>query len=263
MSEFNKKIGRNIKTLRKEQKISQQRLADLLGVLRSTVSQMENGSRAVSVEELKKISQIFNLSLENMLDLSQMPKVRLSEENIQSKTPDETRINVPQRNLRKFKEILLYILNKVGARPHIGETVMYKLLYFMDFDFYEKYEEQMIGATYIKNHHGPTPKEFKVIVDDMVKKKEMDKIKSKYFDYPQTKYLPLREPDLKILRANEIEVINDVLHRLADKNASQISEYSHNDVPWMTTEDGQKIEYESVFYRAAPYSVRKSNEDIQ
>ncbi len=263
MSEFNKKIGRNIKTLRKEQKISQQRLADLLGVLRSTVSQMENGSRAVSVEELKKISQIFNLSLENMLDLSQMPKVSLSEQKIKSKTPADIRINVPQRNLRKFKEILLYILNKVGARPHIGETVMYKLLYFMDFDFYEKYEEQMIGATYIKNHHGPTPKEFKVIVDDMVKKKEVDKIKSKYFDYPQTKYLPLREPDLKILRANEIEVINDVLHRLADKNASQISEYSHNDVPWMTTEDGQKIEYESVFYRTAPYSVRKSDEDIQ
>ena len=39
-------------------------------------------------------------------------------------------------------------------------------------------------------------------------------------------------------------------------NASQISAYSHNDVPWMTTKDGEAIEYESVFYRTPPYSVR-------
>ena len=39
-------------------------------------------------------------------------------------------------------------------------------------------------------------------------------------------------------------------------NAAQISDYSHNDIPWATTEDGKKIEYESVFYRTPPYSVR-------
>jgi hypothetical protein len=44
-------------------------------------------------------------------------------------------------------------------------------------------------------------------------------------------------------------------------NASQISEYSHNDVPWMTTEEGDVIDYESVFYRTTPYSVREYNEE--
>ena len=44
-------------------------------------------------------------------------------------------------------------------------------------------------------------------------------------------------------------------------NASQISEYSHNDVPWMTTEEGQVIDYESEFYRTAPYSVREYSEE--
>jgi len=39
-------------------------------------------------------------------------------------------------------------------------------------------------------------------------------------------------------------------------NASQISNYSHNDVPWLTAEDQSIIEYESVFYRAGAYSVR-------
>jgi len=54
------------------------------------------------------------------------------------------------------------------------------------------------------------------------------------------------------LKANEIEVIDDVLNRLSEMNASQISAYSHNDIPWMTTEDGDAIEYESVFIARRP-----------
>ncbi|GAH70620.1 unnamed protein product, partial [marine sediment metagenome] len=78
---------------------------------------------------------------------------------------------------------------------------------------------------------------------------------------PQRKYLPLREPDLSILNARELRMIDSVLERLSDKNATEISEYSHNDVPWLTTEDGKVIEYESVFYRTPAYSVRAYDEE--
>ena len=60
-------------------------------------------------------------------------------------------------------------------------TVLYKLLYFIDFDYYEKFEEQLVGATYIKNHFGPTPVEFKKIVESMESKGELETVKSKYF----------------------------------------------------------------------------------
>ena len=75
---------------------------------------------------------------------------------------------------------------------------------------------------------------------------------NKYFNYPQTKYLPLRRPDLSRLGAAEITVIDRVLDRLSDMTAAQISEYSHHDVPWLSTEDGAVIPYEAVFYRTAP-----------
>jgi uncharacterized phage-associated protein len=90
----------------------------------------------------------------------------------------------------------------------------------------------------------------------MIKDGEIEKVKSEYFKLQQTKYLPRRKPDLTKLQANEIEVIDDILNRLSEMNASQISAYSHNDVPWMTTKDGDAIDYESVFYRTPPYSVR-------
>lgn len=249
-------IGEKIKGLRTSEELSQQKLAELLGISRPALSQVENGKRKVSAEELDRLAKIFNISMNSLLNREREPEVILKEKAGKKKQQPSIRINVPQENLEKFKEVLLYILNKVGSKPNIGETVIYKLLYFIDFDFYEKYEEQLIGATYIKNHHGPTPVEFKKIIGKM-QDRELTRIESQYFDYPQTKYLPLRSPDLTKLKANEVEIIDSVLNRLSDMNASQVSEYSHNDVPWLTTEDGEIIEYESVFYRTTPYSVRE------
>lgn len=260
---FCKEISQRVKKLREHKRISQQELAKLLKVSRPTISQIESGERKISAVELVKLAEIFNISVEGLLDFKKEPKVILEESKERKSVKEQIRINVPQKNLEKFREVLLYILNKIGSKPNIGETVIYKLLYFIDFDFYEKYEEQLIGATYIKNNYGPTPLEFTEIVNKMIEDKEIEKIKSEYFTYPQVKYLPLRRPDLSKLKANEIEVINQVLDRLSDMNAVQISEYSHNDVPWLVAEDKEYIEYESVFYRKTPYSVREySSEDV-
>lgn len=46
-------------------------------------------------------------------------------------------------------------------------------------------------------------------------------------------------------------------------NASTISEYSHQDVPWIVTPERHRIDYESVFYRTPAYSVREYTEDDQ
>ena len=262
MYDFYITFGKRIKELREQSGISQQRLAEFLNIPRPAISQIESGERKISAEELKKLSDIFCIPLDSLLNLEKAPEIILEEAKKRERIKPQVRISVPQKNLAKFKEVLLYILNKVGSKPNIGETVIYKLLYFIDFDFYEKYEEQLIGATYMKNKYGPTPVEFKKIVDKMSKDKEIEKVKSCFFAYPQTKYLPLRKPDLSKLKANEIKVIDDVLNKLSDMNAAQISDYSHNDVPWLTTENGKVIEYESVFYRTHPYSLREYGEDF-
>lgn len=262
-NETHLKLGKKIKAFRERVGFNQQALAQSLGVLRPTISQIERGERKVNADELMKLAKVLNISIENLLGVENEPEVFLQEDREKKEMKAEIRINVPQKNLKKFKEVLLYILNKVGSKPNIGETVIYKLLYFIDFDYYEKFEEQLIGATYIKNSYGPTPVEFKKIVDKMIDDKEIIKVSSHYFKFPQTKYLPLRKPVLTALKASEIGLVDDVLCRLSDMNASQISEYSHNDIPWITTMDGKVIEYESVFYRTPPYSVREYNEGIQ
>jgi transcriptional regulator with XRE-family HTH domain len=255
------KIGHRIKELRERAGMSQDTLARSMKLPRPAISQIESGARKIATDELIRFSQIFHVTVDDLLNPRKEPEVRLHEGKEEKAPKPQMRISVPQKNLRKFKEVLLYILNKVGAKENIGETVIYKILYFIDFDFYEKYEEQLIGATYIKNKYGPTPVEFVKIVDRMIKDEEVEKVKSEYFKLQQTKYLPRRKPDLTKLTATEIEVIDDVLNRLSDMNASQISAYSHGDVPWVTTNDGDAIEYESVFYRTPPYSVRAYAEE--
>lgn len=254
-----------LKKLRETKGMSQEYLANHIGVSRPTYVQIEKGERELSLSEAQKIAKLFNLTLENFLagKIDSPYKVFLEKTAKSPKLLQEIRISVPQSKVDKFKEVLLYVLEKIGARPNVGESVLYKILYFIDFDFYEKFEEQLMGATYIRNHFGPTPVEFAKVVSDMEENGEIEKVETKYYKYDQKKYLPRREPQLKLLTAQETSLIDEVIGKLGHMTATQISEYSHKDVPWMTAEEGKPIDYEAVFYRTPEYSARTYDDNLQ
>lgn len=256
-------LGKRIKALREALRISQEELSQKLEIDRTSLSLIENDKRSLKADELIAFSKSLNISIDELLNLKVSTKVVLEHDQKPKEKKSDLRISVPKKNLKKFKEVLLYILGKVGAKPNVGETVLYKLLYFIDFNYYEKYEEQLIGATYKKNHHGPTPMEFPAIINAMIEDCVIEVVKSNYFQHFQKKYLPRKEPDLSVFNANEIKVIDDVLQKLSDMNAATISEYSHQDIPWMVTPDQKKIDYESVFYRTPAYSVREYIDEVQ
>lgn len=254
-----------IRRLREERGISQEQLAKEIGVSRPTYVLIEKGERELTISEAQKLARIFGIRIEDFMDAKKSDvKVELPEEDgptTKKEEKQEMRISVPQKNMKKFKEVLLYLLQKVGAKPNVGETVLYKLLYFIDFDYYEKFEEQLMGLQYKKNHHGPTPLGFAEIVERMEKHEELMCVKSKYFQYDQKKYMPLREPDLTTLSAREMKHIDEVIARLGEKNATEIREYSHEDIPWIIAEEGKPLEYEAVFYRSPKTSVRNYDDD--
>jgi len=253
-------LAKFIQEQRKKHNLTQEFLASALGISRPTYMQVEQGARELTVSEAEKLAGIFGISLENFLQEKEASIIITVEKGKQQPMANQTediRISIPQKNLEKFKEVLLYVLSKVGGKPNVGETVLYKLLYFIDFDYYEKYEEQLVGATYIKNHYGPTPIEFKDIVGEMIKKGEIVRVTSKYFNYPQQKYLPVKDPDLtKLKDARELQHIDEVLARLGDKNATELSDYSHEDIPWVIAQNNKPLDYEAVFYRTPKTSVR-------
>ena len=251
-----------IQQQRVKQGMTQEYLASELGISRPTYMQIERGGRELTISEAKKLAAIFDMSLSNLLAQKETiePVIKITKEKkINKKAKKEIRISIPQEKAEKFEQILLYILAKIGGKPNIGQTTLYKLLYFIDFDYYEKFEEQIIGAKYIKNHYGPTPVMFAQLIGQLEKEDKIEKIRSKFYKHDQTKFLvnPNKPLELSSLSAQELAHIDWEIDRLGDLTASQISALSHLDTPWVVAKDREVLEYEHVFYRPEETSVRQ------
>ena len=258
-----KQIGQRISELRKMKGLSQDALAKRVKISRPSLAQIELGNRSVDIFELKKLLLVLEFSLDDFMskDFSANQDVDVKEENKAKK--EEERISVPKLQVNKFKNVLLYILERCAGKPNVGETVLYKLLYFSDFNYYELYEEHLTGAKYRKLPYGPVPQKLDTIIGQMIEKGQLQRIKTEYHGYPQTRYLPLEKADLTELRASEKEIIDRVIEQMSDWSAAAISNYSHKDMPWLASKEGEEINYELTFYRDVPFSVRNYGDEIE
>jgi transcriptional regulator with XRE-family HTH domain len=124
MDRFYKDLGTKIKKIREKLGLSQEELGKKLGIGRVAVSQIETGDRKISAEEIADFSKVFNIPTDILLNIKKDIEVVFEKQEMKKKeTKQEIRISVPQKNLQKFKEILIYILEKVGSKPNVGETV--------------------------------------------------------------------------------------------------------------------------------------------
>lgn len=67
---YMEKVGEKIRKLREETGTSQQKIADLLGVTRQSLSLYEKGERTINVEALGKLAEFFGVSADYLLGLS-------------------------------------------------------------------------------------------------------------------------------------------------------------------------------------------------
>ena len=160
-------------------------------------------------------------------------------------------------NKEKMKELIHYIIAKCNYRSSFGRTVLYKLLYFSDFNFYEMYEKSITDEDYIRLDNGPVPKNFQIAKNDLVNERKIKEDKEIVIDYPKYSYISLKPPETNLLSLEEKSVIDSVIKKLSSMNAVNISDYSHGDMPWRATKDNEIINYEYVFYRDDKYSVRE------
>lgn len=256
-----KQIGQRITELRKMKGLSQEDLAKRVKISRPSLAQIELGNRGVDILELQDLSLVLGFSLDDF-----MSKNFTVSQDVEGKTEAkpkkvEERISVPTLHVSKFKNVLLYILERCAGKPNVGETVLFKLLYFSDFNYYELYEEHLTGAKYRKLPYGPVPQKLDTIIGQMMEKGLIQRIKTTYYDKTQTRYIPLVKADLTELKASEKEVIDKVIEQMSDWSAAMISNYSHGDKPWKATDTNDEINYELAFYRRPPYSVRTYQED--
>lgn len=73
-------VGEKIVELRQKNNVYQKDLAKFLGVGVSCLSLWEKGQRQISVEQLKKVAEFFNVSIDYLTGLSPIEKEELTEE---------------------------------------------------------------------------------------------------------------------------------------------------------------------------------------
>lgn len=245
-----KTIWEKIKKLRQKTNLSQDDFAKALGVSRVTFSQIEQWERELKHSELIKVANLFEISLDDLI------KEDILEKELQYRTPKE------EDSFYKFKQVLLYILSKCAQKPTVWKTVLNKLLYFSDFNYFEKYMTSITGVEYAKLPKWPVPKIMDMILPAMEEEQTIKQMEVPYFNYTQQRIIPLVTPDLTVLSANEIEEINNVIKNYADKSADRLSERSHNDMPYKATKNiWDTISYWLVTYRDALYSVSERKDE--
>lgn len=105
---MNDSIGAKLRILRKESRLTQQELADKLGMTRSTISNYEINRRAPHLSELRRIAEFFGVGLDyfgvaqtdDILDLIARAKKVFDNDSIPTEKKEEV-----------YKELMRLYLN--------------------------------------------------------------------------------------------------------------------------------------------------------
>ena len=139
-----------IRDLRQNQNLSQQQVANRLGISRTSYIASEKGVREVTLKEIKKLADIFGVTVNSFLD--------------------ET---IP--NSEKYQQMLFeFLRNNLSNKKDgkVTKTKLAKLLYLADFGWYYENLESMSNMQYRKITYGPVPDEYFRIIDELYEQKK-------------------------------------------------------------------------------------------
>jgi len=100
-------FGEKLLNLRKQANLTQNDLADKLNISRQAITKWERGVGLPDIDNIKKISSLFNISIDNLLDY----KI----ENINISINNEENINHEKLSLKNVDEFILNRYNKAQA----------------------------------------------------------------------------------------------------------------------------------------------------
>ena len=157
---------------------------------------------------------------------------------------------------KKYQNAILYLCQKLGGEVR-GKKKLAKLLYFADFDFYEKYQRSITGDMYKAYPKGPLPSALNEIISDLAKKKSLavDTMKEWGDDYaPTDVFRCIADPDTSVFDTEETKMLDRIAKRYGELNGEQLAELSHAEAPYTAAEPYQEIPYEFTYYRGTDFS---------
>ncbi|OGF20624.1 hypothetical protein A2Y83_03665 [Candidatus Falkowbacteria bacterium RBG_13_39_14] len=157
-------------------------------------------------------------------------------------------------NKTKYEEAIIYLCWKLGKEIR-GKKKLAKLLYYIDFDYYEKYQKFFTGEIYKKLPMGPFPFSLEAITDDLAKRGVISIEKLEEWDgyNPTEIYKVLRNPNVAEFSEEEKEMLDRVIAKYGRLNGKELENLTHAEAPYIGAEDKKEIPYELVFYRGTEF----------
>ena len=104
-------IGEKIKGLRKAKNMTQEELSKMLKVSQPVLNRWETGSRNPSLKTLKKISDVFNISIDTLLlDHKDMKKLTIQDKTLLEKLQQIERLSDQE------KEMVINLINALAQK---------------------------------------------------------------------------------------------------------------------------------------------------
>jgi uncharacterized phage-associated protein len=149
-----------------------------------------------------------------------------------------------------MEQVILFFLERIN-NVHLGRTKLMKLLYYVDFDHFEKYGKPVTGARYRKLPHGPVPDKADKVISDMEARGLVRGVKLPVGQFEQDRLITEKGAfDPTALTGDELEILKSVAVRWEHSTAKEIEAATHREVPWASTEDQRAIDYELAEYRS-------------
>ncbi|MFA5800170.1 MAG: Panacea domain-containing protein [Candidatus Peribacteraceae bacterium] len=153
-------------------------------------------------------------------------------------------------SIGKYRETILFFLEHI-PRETLGKLKLMKLLYFADFDHYERHKKFLLGETYLRWDNGPMPRTAKKVLEKMAAQRVIT-IEKKPMPAPYNDreiYRQLRPYDPKAFMPEEVETLHHVAEKWKHHTETEIKNATHGDPPWIATPKDAVIDYNLVFYR--------------
>jgi len=149
--------------------------------------------------------------------------------------------------MKKLKEMILHIAKTCENDPEFGATKLNKILFISDFFAYSVFEKSITGTDYFHLPKGPAPKLLKKAQEELILEDRANIEERPYFGRKQKRLVPKEDADISIFYEDELNLVKQVIKLLEGKNATQISDWSHDFLPWLLTEDREEIPYITTF----------------
>jgi hypothetical protein len=154
----------------------------------------------------------------------------------------------------KFKDLMLYVSEKMSDDPTFGETKLNKALFFCDFEAFRILGKPITGAEYQKNLYGPTARRYPIMRDDLLGTQQLKVERKLVIDHVQDVLSPDRVvANMSDFSDAERTIIDEVIAALRKYTNTEISDKSHEKAAgWRAMPMGETIPYSSAIIDPDP-----------